>query len=287
MERLVLGPDACLADNPRLVYGRMTGWGQDGPLAQAAGHDGNYISLSGAQWLMGEAGRDPMPPLNLVGDFGGGGMLLAFGIACALVRARETGRGDVVDAAICDGTAALMAPLYASLAQGAWVNERGANRLDGSAPYYGVYRCKDDRWISLAPIEPQFWALFLDLLGLPAAEFADREDRTRWAGWRDRFARIFAERTREEWRELFEGTDVCFAPVLDMQEAPLHPHNLARGVFQERGGVMQPAPAPRFREAEAGWPAVPGTDGTDAVAALRACGFSENEIAALTAEGTA
>ena len=263
----------------------MTGWGQDGPLARAAGHDVNYIALSGALWSMGEAERDPMPPLNLVGDFGGGGMLLAFGIACALLRARATGEGDVVDAAICDGTAALMAPLYASMAQGMWVNERGANRLDGSAPYYGVYRCKDGAWVCLAPIEPQFWALFLDLLGLPAEDYADREDKTRWPVWRDRFAEIFATKSREEWRQVFEGTDVCFAPVLDMEEAPRHPHNAARGVFEDRGGVIQPAPAPRFREASTGWPSAPDAEGTDAVAALQACGFETSEIERLKADG--
>lgn len=283
MERLGLGPDACLARNPALVYGRMTGWGQDGALAQAAGHDLNYIALSGALWAMGEAGRKPAPPLNLLGDFGGGGMFLAFGIVSALLRARETGRGDVVDAAICDGVAALMAPVYGYMAQGAWLPERQANRLDGGAPFYGVYECACGGWITLGAIEEQFWTLFLDTLGLPHDHFGDRLDRARWPRIRDDLAALFRERTRDTWCTLMEGTDICFAPVLSMQEAADHHHNRSRGIFTEADGILQPAPAPRFREARPELPSPPPTPGQDNDTALLGWGFDADEIAAMRA----
>lgn len=250
MERLSLGPDDCHAVNPRLVYGRMTGWGQTGPLAQSAGHDINYIALSGALWSTGEAGRAPVAPLNLLGDYGGGSMFLVAGMLAGLLAAARTGKGDVVDAAVSDGTATLMTMFYGKMANGDWDVARQSNRLDGGAPYYGVYECADGRWITIAPLEPQFFALFLKLLGLPPNHYTDRTDKTEWPARRAEFAKIFIKRSRNEWCDLFEGTDICFAPVLDPTEAPDHPHNRARSVFSDSGPVI-PAPAPRFREAVA------------------------------------
>lgn len=254
MERLGLGPDVCLKWNPRLVYGRMTGWGQDGPLSHAAGHDINYISLSGALWSMGEEGRKPMPPLNLLGDFGAGGMYLAFGVVSALFRARESGKGDVVDAAICDGAASLFGFIQGMHNRGNWTYERAANRLDGGAPFYGVFECADGLWVSIAPLEPQFYALFLKLLELNAEEFKDRLDRASWPRQQALFEEIFASKPRAHWCDLFEGTDICFAPVLTPDEALSHPHNVARGIYDHSHGFPQPAPAPRFREAVAELP---------------------------------
>ena len=281
MERLGLGPETCHARNPGLVYGRMTGWGQTGPLAHAAGHDMNYIALSGALWSIGEAGRDPVPPLNLIGDFGGGGMLLAFGMVCGLLRARQTGTGDVVDAAMCDGAAALMAPVYGYLAKDIWQNRRGSNFLDGAAPYYAVYRCKDGKWISVAPIEPQFYALLLELLELPADDIGDRENQKDWPQQKARFAEIFLRKTRSEWCDLLEGTDVCFAPVLDLEEAPHHSHNKERSIFVEGNGLYQPAPAPRFQNAPVTLPGPPPSPGEHNETALMAWGFDRKEIDAL------
>ncbi len=269
MERLGLGPGACHARNPALVYGRMTGWGQDGPLAQAAGHDLNYIALSGALWSMGEAGRDPVPPLNLLGDFGGGAMFLAFGLVCGLLRARQTGRGDVVDAAICDGVNTLMGFIQAQRGRGRWVDQRAANRLDGAAPIYGVYRCADGQWITLAPLEPQFFALLAQMLDLPEDWQKGRDDRANWPGYRARLAALFATRSRADWCEMFEGTDVCFAPVLSPAEAPGHPHAIARGLFVPGPeGSLQPAPAPRFRDAVPDVPGAPPLPGEGGEAAL-------------------
>ncbi|MFT4960057.1 MAG: alpha-methylacyl-CoA racemase [Paracoccaceae bacterium] len=285
MEKLGLGPEICHKLNPSLVYGRMTGWGQTGPLAKAAGHDINYIALSGALWTIGEAGRDPVPPLNLLGDFGAGGMMLAYGIACGLLRARQTGQGDVVDAAICDGTAALMAPIYAQMAKGIWVNERQSNRLDGAAPYYGVYKCADGKWICIAPLEPQFFTLFLDLLGLKPADFADRLNPATWAQHRTLFEGLFAARTRDEWCAVFEGTDVCFAPVLDLEEAPQHGHNRARQVFENGAGYPQPSPAPRFQNAPPEMPTPPPVPGSHNKTALSDWGFSAEEIDKIVADG--
>jgi len=275
MERLGLGPDVCFARNRRLVYGRMTGWGQDGPLAPVAGHDINYISLSGALWAIGEAERDPVPPLNLLGDYGGGGMFLAFGIVCALLRAQRTGEGDVVDAAICDGTAALAGPLYSALERGLWSNRRAGNRLDGAAPFYGVYKCSDGLWVTIAPLEDKFWDLFLKLMELDPAEFADRTNPAVWPGMRARFERLFARQPRAHWCALFEGTDICFAPVLSPAEAAGHAHNRARGTFVERDGVLQPAPAPRFQNAPADLPSPPPVPGADTRSILRELEKSE------------
>ncbi|MTH96194.1 CaiB/BaiF CoA-transferase family protein [Roseibium sp. RKSG952] len=275
MERLGLGPDVCMKRNPALVYGRMTGWGQNGPLAGAAGHDINYIALSGALWSVGETDCDPVPPLNLLGDYGGGAMFLAFGIVCALLRARQTGQGDVVDAAICDGTAALMAPVYSALSRDLWVNQRGANRLDGGAPYYGVYKCADDRWISIAPLEAKFWALFLKLLKIDPETMPERLDPENWKELKRRFKTIFAERPRAYWCALFEGTDICFAPVLDLQEAKDHPHNRARGILREKDGHIQPMPAPRYKQASPELPSPPPAPGAHNKTALSDWGIAD------------
>jgi len=246
MERLGLGPEVCLARNPRLVFGRMTGWGQDGPLAQAAGHDINYIALTGALWSIGREGERPVPPLNLVGDYGGGGMLLAVGVLAALLEAKGSGKGQVVDAAMVDGASLLIAPIYAMKARGGWGTERGRNRLDGAAPYYDTYECSDGRWLAVGPIEPQFWAEMLRLLGLDPARFEARNDPAHWAALKAELAAAFRTRTRDDWAAVFEGTDACVSAVLSMDEAPRHPHLAARGTFVERDGAIQPAPAPRF-----------------------------------------
>ena len=285
MERLGLGPEACHARNPRLVYGRMTGWGQDGPLAQAAGHDITYIALTGALWSVGRAGERPPPPLNLVGDYGGGGMLLAVGVLAALLEAKGSGRGQVVDAAMVDGAALLMAPIYAMLARGRWKAERGANMLDGAAPWYDTYECADGRWVAVGPIEPQFFELVADRLGLDAARFGDRMDPANWPALREAMGTVFRSKTRDGWAAVFEGTDACVAPVLDLREAPSHPHNAARGVFAERDGAVQPAPAPRFGRtpAEPGLP--PPLRGEHTEAVLAEWGFVEAEIAALRGSG--
>ena len=269
MERLGLGPLDCHARNPALVYGRMTGWGQTGPLAQAAGHDINYIAITGALWAMGEAGRDPVPPLNLLGDFGGGGMMLAYGIACGLLRARTTGKGDVIDAAISDGTAALMGFIHGQRARGRWQVQRGANRLDGAAPHYGVYRCACGGWVSIAPLEPQFFEILIQTLHLPDDWRKGRDDRANWPAYRAELEAIFASKSRAAWCEIFEGGDLCFAPVLDLDEAPDHPHNRARGVYVTANGVLQPNPAPRFRDSSPelpGPPPLPGEGGAQALA---------------------
>ncbi|MEY2756658.1 MAG: hypothetical protein RIR33_436 [Pseudomonadota bacterium] len=247
MERLGLGPSQALARNERLVFGRMTGWGQAGPLAHAAGHDINYVALSGALHAIGKS-DEPVIPLNIVGDFGGGALFLAFGVLAALVHARASGRGQVVDAAISDGAASLMSYIYGFMADGSWRNERAANRLDGGAHFYNVYKCADEKWISVAAYEPQFYQLLRDKLGLVEDAFDARLDRDAWPILKERLKTIFHERTSAEWRRLLEGTDVCFAPVLDLEEAPQHAHNVARETFIAFDGVVQPAPAPRFSE---------------------------------------
>ena len=245
MERLGLGPAESQARNPSLVYGRMTGWGQSGPLAPTAGHDINYIAISGALEAIGPADA-PVPPLNLVGDYGGGGMLLAMGVLAALLHARRTGEGQVVDAAMSDGAALLMAPIYGMRAVGRWDAPRGGNLLDGGAPFYGTYRCADGKFLAVGPIEPQFFAEFIQGIGLPEAEFSGRAHAAAWPALRARIAAVLMTRTRDDWAALFHGTDACVAPVLTMAEAPSHPHNLARGTFIELDGVVQPAAAPRF-----------------------------------------
>ena len=282
MERLGLGPAVCQARNPRLVYGRMTGWGQDGPLAQSAGHDMNYIALTGALWAIGRPGERPVPPLNLVGDYGGGGMLLALGLLAALLEAKGSGRGQVVDAAMVDGAALLMAPIYAMAARGRWRNERGVNFLDGAAPWYDTYECADGRFLAAGPIEPQFFAVMMEKLGLDAADWPDRMEPARWPALKAAIAAAISTRTRDDWAAVFEGTDACVAPVLDMAEAPRHPHMAARGTFVERDGVVQPAPAPRFSRTAAAPGGTPPARGADTAAVLAEHGFTAAEIAALT-----
>ena len=246
-ERLGFGPEVCLERNPALVFGRMTGWGQTGPYAQAAGHDINYIALAGALEPIGRAGQKPLPPLNLVGDFGGGGMLLAFGVVCALLEAKSSGEGQVVDAAMVDGAAVLMTMFHAFSAMGIWEPERGTNLLDTGAHFYEVYETSDGKYVSIGSIEPQFYAELLRLTGLADDESMPRQmDRSAWPDLKERFEALFKTKTRDEWCEIMEHTDVCFAPVLSIAEAPHHPHNVERGTFVERNGVVQPAPAPRF-----------------------------------------
>ena len=285
MERLGLGPEACLARNPRLVYGRMTGWGQTGPLAEVAGHDINYISLSGALHAIGRAGERPVPPLNLVGDFGGGGMFLAFGVMCAVFEARRSGTGQVVDASMVEGSATLMHMMHAMRAQGIWKDERGVNVLDGAAHFYDTYVTADGKYLSVGSIEPQFYRLLVERAGLDAKEFAPQLDPGSWPRLKARLAEVFRSRTRDEWAGIFEGTDACVAPVLSMGEAPLHPHNRARGSFVEIDGVSQAAPAPRFSRTQSSVPHAPRPTGSDTADVLREAGYADAEIEALRQAG--
>jgi alpha-methylacyl-CoA racemase len=285
MERLGLGPDDCLAANPRLVYGRITGWGQDGPMAQEAGHDLNYIALAGALHPIGSAEAIAIP-LNLVGDFAGGGMYLAFGIACALLEAAKSGQGQIVDAAMVDGAASLMTYMHSARVAGQWSDTRGENILDGGSHFYAVYETRDGRHISVASAEPKFYAALLRLTGLDQdQDLPPQHDKSAWPAMRARLAAIFKTRTRAEWCDLAEGRDVCFAPVLTMAEAIDHPHNRARGVFVESGGVLQPAPAPRFSRTVPPMPRPAQTSVADPDGALAAWGFSAAEIAELRRSG--
>lgn len=286
MERLGLGPELCRARNPRLVYGRMTGWGQTGPLSHAAGHDLNYIALSGALWATGDADRPPSFALNLLGDFGGGGMFLAFGMVSGLFKAARTGRGDVVDAAICDGTASLMSMIYGMRAKDTWSDQRAANKLDGGAPWYGVYKCADGQWVSIGALEPQFWALLQGKLGLTAEELGDRSDRSTWPALRAYLTELFETQSRDHWVALLEGTDACFAPVLSPAEAPAHPHNVARGTFSS-SGPAQPMPAPRFADADTPLPAAAPAKGRDSRSILTDLGLASNDIDNLFTSGAA
>lgn len=246
MERLGLGPDVCLARNPKLIFGRMTGWGQFGPLAAAAGHDINYIALTGVLHAIGRPDAPPVPPLNMIGDFGGGGMMLAFGIVCALLEAKQSGKGQVIDAAMTDGASALMAIIYGRKAAGHWSSKRGVNLLDGGAHFYGAYECADGNFVAIGSIEPQFYALLLEKTGITDPDFQAQMDFKKWPELKTKLAEVIKTKSRDEWCSLMEGTDVCFAPVLDLDEAPQHPHNRARETFVELDGVVQPAPAPRF-----------------------------------------
>ncbi|MFA5913003.1 MAG: CaiB/BaiF CoA-transferase family protein [Burkholderiales bacterium] len=284
-ERLGLGPEACLARNPRLVYGRITGWGQDGPLAQAAGHDINYIALSGALHAIGRKGEAPLPPLNLVGDFGGGGMYLAFGIACALFEARASGKGQVIDAAMSEGAASLMAMFYGRMAAGHWRDQRGVNVLDTGAPWYDVYETADGKHVAIGSIEGRFYAELLARLGLDAAALPGQFEFARWPELRAAFAAAFKKKTREEWCRDMEGTDVCFAPVLSLTEAPQHAHNRARGAFVEIEGVTQPAPAPRYSRTPGAVARSAPQRGEGGAQALADWGFSEAEIEVFRARG--
>jgi alpha-methylacyl-CoA racemase len=271
-ERLGLGPDDCRTRNRRLVYGRMTGWGQDGPLATTAGHDIDYIALAGSLWPMGRRGERPVPPLNLVGDFGGGGMLLAFGITAALWEAGRSGEGQVVDAAMVDGAASLCTMLFSMLQSGVWEEERGVNLLDSGAPFYEVYETADGRYLAVGAIEPQFYGALVKGLGLAAEELADQNDRTRWPEMKERFAAVIATRARDDWMERFSGTDACVAPVLSPSEAHRHPHNAARSTFVEVDGALQPGPAPRFSRTVSAIGRPPPRPGADTDAALDAWG---------------
>ena len=281
VERLGVGPEACHARNPALVYGRMTGWGQDGPMAPRAGHDINYIALSGTLSMIGRAGEPPVPPVNLVGDFGGGGMLLAVGVLAALTDARTSGTGQVVDAAMVDGAALLSAMMYSFRAMGLWDGGRGGNTLDTGAHFYEVYETSDHKYVSIGSIEPQFYAELFERLELDPADFDHQHDRAAWPAAKEKIAARIAERTRDEWDAVFEGSDACYAPVLEPDEAIAHPHNQARGTFVNVAGVDQPAPAPRFDKTPTGTPTPPAHAGQHTDEALSRWGFSAEDIASL------
>jgi alpha-methylacyl-CoA racemase len=280
-ERLGLGPTDCLARNKRLVYGRMTGWGQDGPLAMSAGHDIDYIAIAGALWPIGRAGEAPVPPLNLVGDFGGGGMMLAFGMCAALVEAQRSGEGQVVDAAMVDGAASLMSMTYAFKQLGLWTDGRGCNTLDSGAYFYEVYDTSDGKWFAVGAIEQQFYEKMLELIGLDAKDLPPQNDRSSWPEMKERLAAIFKTKTRDEWAAIFEGTDGCGAPVLSPWEAHEHEHNRVRGTFVEVAGVTQPGAAPRFSRTPAGVSRPPSFPGADTEDALADWGIGAERIAAL------
>ena len=284
-ERLGLGPESCLARNPKLVYGRMTGWGQTGPYAQAAGHDINYISLAGALEPIGRVGQAPVPPLNLVGDFGGGGMFLAFGMVCGILEAHRSGKGQVVDAAMVDGAATLMTMFHAFTAMGAWRPERGTNLLDTGAHFYDVYECADGTYVSLGSIEPQFYAELRRLAGLDDAVWDPQMDRSQWPALKEKLQVVFRTKTRAEWCALMEHSDVCFAPVLSIAEAPKHPHNVARSTFVEVAGVTQPAPAPRFSRTVPVISSPPSHPGQHTTAVLSLAGFDAADIDRLHLSG--
>jgi alpha-methylacyl-CoA racemase len=283
-ERLGLGPDVCLARNPRLVYGRMTGWGQTGPLSQAAGHDWNYIAITGALHPTGRSKSEaPVPSLNLVGDFGGGALYLALGIVAAMMEADRSGHGQVVDAAITDGAASLMTLFYGMHGSGMWLDERASNILDTAAPFGEIYETKDGKWVSVLAIEAKFYAELLERLGLDPATLPHQYDKSQWPAMKARFAEIFKTKTRDEWCTILEGTDACFGPVLSLTEAPTHRHNVARGTFVEIDGVVQPAAAPRFSRTPAAIQRPPAAPGENTDEALRDWGFSLAEIASLRA----
>jgi alpha-methylacyl-CoA racemase len=283
MERLGLGPEPCLKRNPKLVYGRMTGWGQTGPLANAAGHDINYIALVGALHAIGHANAKPVPPLNLVGDFGGGALYLAFGVVCGILEATRSGNGQIVDAAMTDGAASLMAMFFGMTSLGMWADKRGSNLLDSGSHFYDTYETKDGKYIALGSIEPQFYRELIERAGISDPAFDAQMDRAAWPSLKDKLQSIIKTKTRDEWDQVMLGSDVCYAPVLSLSEAPKHPHNVARGTFVEVAGVTQPAPAPRFSRTVPEIQGAPG--GADSATTLRACGFSEGEVAKLSQAG--
>ena len=284
-ERLGVGPDDCLARNPAIVYGRMTGWGQDGPYSSMAGHDINYIALAGVLAHIGRSDSGPVPPMNLVGDFGGGGMYLAYGMVCALLEARNSGKGQVVDAAMVDGAASLMSFIHGMLASGFHSPERGTNLLDTGAHFYDVYECADGGWISLGSIEPQFYAELLDKLGLDAERFGKQNDRDLWPELSAEIAAVVRMKTRDEWDAILESSDVCYAPVLTVDEAIRHPHNVARGTFIDVGGITQPGPAPRLSRTPGEVRRPPAHAGQHTDEVLSEAGFDDDEVAALRASG--
>ena len=285
MERLGIGPEVCMARNNRIVFGRMTGWGQEGPLANAAGHDINYISLSGALAAIGRPGSPPVPPLNLIGDFGGGGMLLALGLVAALLESKESKKGQVVDAAMTDGSALLMTMIYSMQSSGMWKTTMGSNLLDGGSHFYDTYECKDGKFISIGSIEPQFYALLCQIAELDEKVFSKQMSRDLWPEQKEEIKKIFLKKTRDEWCELMEGTDVCFAPVLDMTEAPQHPHNKERKTFIDLEGVTQPGPAPRFSRTEPEVVSSPSIVGEHTNEVLSSIGLSEEDISTLKTSG--
>jgi alpha-methylacyl-CoA racemase len=290
-ERLGFGPEACQARNPRLVYGRMTGWGQEGPLAQAAGHDLNYIALSGALHSIGVAGGKPVPPMNLLGDFGGGGLLLAYGMVCALLERERSGAGQVVDAAMLDGAASMMAMACAMRAAGLFDEAPGASLLGGAAHFYDTYETRDGKFIAVAPLEPEFYEEFIAKAGLNRERFAPhglrfgKMDTGQWRALKAELAAVIRTRSRDEWCELLEGSDSCFAPVLALSEAPGHPHNAARKTFIEIGGMVQNAPAPRFSRSAPEQPDAPRPPGADTRAVLAAAGYDADTLATLAQAG--
>jgi alpha-methylacyl-CoA racemase len=287
MERLGVGPEVCLARNPKLVFGRMTGWGQEGPYASSAGHDINYIALAGALAHFGRAGEPPTPPLNMVGDFGGGGMLLAFGVVCALLEAQRSGKGQVIDAAMVDGSAVLMSMFWAYRNVGMFdEHARGVSLLDTGAHFYDVFECADGEWVSVGSIEPQFYALLLEKTGLTGdPEFTNQMDKTQWSTLKRKLAEVFKTKTQSQWNEIMEGTDVCYAPVLRMSEAAQHPHNVARNTFIEVAGVTQPAPAPRYSRSATDLPTAPAHAGQHTRAVLGDWGVDAVRIDTLLASG--
>jgi len=285
MERLGLGPDICLTRNPKLVYGRMTGWGQDGPIAHIAGHDINYIALSGVLATIGETGGPPVPPLNLVGDFGGGALYLAMGVLAGILSAKATGKGQVIDCSMVEGSASLMTMMYAALASGSWIEKRGHNRTDGGSHFYQVYETKDGEYIAVGSIEPQFYKLLLTHTGLEGADLPAQMDRPTWPDMKKRFAAVFKEKTRDEWVAIMQQTDICFAPVLSMSEAIRHEHNRSRDSFPVIDGIAQPAPAPRFLGTPTHVERPPAKVGENTDEILGDWGFSVAEIAALHRSG--
>jgi alpha-methylacyl-CoA racemase len=284
-ERLGFGPHVCTGRNPRLIYARMTGWGQDGPLAGTAGHDIDYIAVAGSLDPIGRAGQRPVPPLNLVGDFGGGGMLLAVGVLAALLERERSGLGQVVDAAMVDGSALLASFLYGLRAAGAWRDERGTNLLDGGAPFYDTYRTADGRHMAVGALEPKFYAELLARLGLDPSGLPAQYDRSGWPVLRGALAAAFGGRTQAEWAAVFDGSDACVAPVVSPADAPDHPHNAARGTFVDVGGLIQPAPAPRFGRTPAGPPAPPVAPGASTSEVLAGLGFTDEQITSLRDQG--
>lgn len=285
MERLELGPEVCLARNPRLVYGRMTGWGQTGPLAHTAGHDINYLALSGALHAIGRADGGPVPPLNLIADYGGGAMFLVVGLLAGVLEARNSGRGQVVDAAMSDGSALLMAAIYSLKAMGCWTDQRESNFLDGGAHFYDTYRCADGKWLAVGPIEPHFYRILLEGCGVTDPDPRQQWRPKSWPAMKERLRAALRTKTRDEWCALFDGSDACVTPVLGLDEAPAHPHNQARQTFVEFAGLLQPAPAPRFSRTPAAIQSPPGSPAASANDWLTDWGYSETEIARLASAG--